>query len=180
VPVRSAVRSLLARSRLGATASRAPSRRSRAPSGSPCRCRHRSTHAPWRPAYLGNERRPPSSTPASRNLLTNASFEHSSSGWYKNAFASASNLQQYNSAARSHDGNGFLEMNTSTAGGSIAQDVQVATNPGDSYAFSIWLRSPTGHPISGSVCLWGPGRYERERRDELHRRPPVDSGYGPA
>lgn len=51
------------RSRLSETTSRAPSRRLRAPSGSPCRCRHRSTHTPWRPPSLGNERRPPADPP---------------------------------------------------------------------------------------------------------------------
>ena len=92
-----------------------------------------------------------------KNLLTNASFEHSGGGWNRIANASSVNYTTYNNAARAHDGTGFMEMNTSVPGGSVAQDVVTPLSPGDSYTYSVWLRSPTGHPISGSVCLWGMG-----------------------
>jgi len=63
----------------------------------------------------------------------------------------------YKNASRSHEGGHFMEANTSKAGGSLAQDVSITTKPGESYAFSVWVRSPTGARISGTVALWGLG-----------------------
>ena len=97
------------------------------------------------------------------NLLQNASFESSSAGWRANNLASAVNLQQYGSSHypppfACYDGYGFLEMNTSQAGGSVAQDVTIAPQPGQSYSFSVWLRAAPGvNSVSGSVALWGLG-----------------------
>ncbi len=95
--------------------------------------------------------------------LQNASFESSSAGWRANNLASAVNLQQYGSSHypppfACYDGYGFLEMNTSQAGGSVAQDVTIAPQPGQSYSFSVWLRAAPGvNSVSGSVALWGLG-----------------------
>ena len=97
------------------------------------------------------------------NLLQNASFESSSAGWRANNLASAVNLQQYKSSHypapfSSYVGSGFLEMNTSQPGGSVAQDVTISTQPGQSFSFSVWLRAAPGqNPVSGSVALWGLG-----------------------
>jgi hypothetical protein len=94
--------------------------------------------------------------------LQNASFESSAAGWLPKNLASAVNLLQYNpgnyGANYAHDGAGFLEMNTSTPGGSVAQDVPVPPLPGQSYSFSVWLRAAPGvNSVSGTVALWGLG-----------------------
>jgi hypothetical protein len=95
--------------------------------------------------------------------LNNASFESSSAGWFANNLASAVNFQQYNpgnyGTNYAHDGSGFLEMNTSTPGGSVAQDVPgYYPQPGESYSFSVWLRAAPGvNSVSGTVALWGLG-----------------------
>jgi hypothetical protein len=91
--------------------------------------------------------------------LTNASFENSAGGWNRIAFASSVNYTTYKNAARAHDGVGFMEMNTAVAGGSVAQDVAISTSPGESYTYSVWLRSlaPGGAPVSGSLALYGMG-----------------------
>jgi len=96
------------------------------------------------------------------NLLKNASFESSSAGWRANNLAGSVNLQQYNPGVGpgyAHDGSGYLEMNTSQAGGSVAQDISIPPQQGQSYTFSVWLRaSPSAtSQISGTVTLWGLG-----------------------
>src|SRR5436305_1040617 len=92
------------------------------------------------------------------NLLQQASFESSAAGWRPVNLASGVNLAQYNNVARAHDGSGFLEMNTSLPGGSVAQDVSVSTQPGQSYSFSVWLRAaPGASPVSGTLALWALG-----------------------
>src|SRR5271168_4491369 len=99
-------------------------------------------------------------TPAG-NVLQNASFQSSSAGWRANNLASAVSLAQYKSSHYpapffSYDGSGFLEMNTSQPEGSVAQDVTVFPQPGQSYSFSVWLRAAPGvNSVSGSVTLWG-------------------------
>jgi len=92
--------------------------------------------------------------------LENASFESSSAGWRANNLASSVNLKQYRpGVGYPHDGEGYLEMNTSQPGGSVAQDVKISTQPGQSWSFSVWLRAAPNvtSPISGTVALWGLG-----------------------
>jgi hypothetical protein len=119
--------------------------------------------APWTVAYwrIGSVGAPPPPPPpptlSSRNLLLNASFENSAGGWAPIHNGGQVWHVPYRNAARSHDGGGFLEMNTSVQGGSVYQDVAVATTVGDSYTFSAWMRSPSGKRISGSLALWGMG-----------------------
>jgi len=116
--------------------------------------------APWKVAYwrLGSVGSTPPPTSPSRNLLTNASFEHNAGGWSTINNGGIVNYATYNNlVGRSHDGAGFMEMNTSVPGGSVYQDVAVAPSPGQSYTFSVWLRSPNGTPVSGTLALWGMG-----------------------
>src|SRR5262249_6321496 len=90
--------------------------------------------------------------------LQQASFESSTAGWRPVNLASGVNFAQYNNAARAHDGSGFLEMNSSLPNGSVAQDVNVSAQPGQSYSFSVWLRAAPGTgPVSGTLALWGLG-----------------------
>jgi LasA protease len=102
----------------------------------------------------------PDNTPlwnaGTNNLLSNPSFEQlpGAPGWGRNANAGNENIQAYGDASRAHDGVGFLEANTSVVGGSIAQDVAVTPQPGRTYTFSIWLRSPDGSPFSVCVAIW--------------------------
>jgi hypothetical protein len=101
---------------------------------------------------------PPTPTLSTRNLLSNASFENGSAGgWVNGANAASVQHVAYDGAARSREGHWFMEANTSVSRGSLAQDVAITTSPGQSYAFSVWLRSPTGTQISGTVSLWGLG-----------------------
>jgi hypothetical protein len=100
--------------------------------------------------------------PLTENLLENASFASSSAGWFANAEAGSVSYAQYPSShyypGFAHDGGGFLEMNTSEAGASIAQNVAITTQPGQSYSLSVWLRSAPGQgPVSGVLALWGLG-----------------------
>lgn len=46
---------------------------------------------------------------------------------------------------------------------SFFQDVSRASAPGDSYTWSIWIKSPSSQPISGSLVLWNlrPGGSEQ-------------------
>ena len=115
--------------------------------------------SPWKVAYwrLGSIGGVPP-TLGTSNLLSDASFEQGSSPWKPIAAAGTTvNYCTYNDPSYAHDGDSYLETNTLPAGGSMAQDVAVTTSPGQSYTFSIWLRSHSSTPISGTVSLWGMG-----------------------
>ena len=102
---------------------------------------------------------PPPPPPRYRpNLLSNASFELGNvSGWNRGALASSVNYTAYTDRAHAHDGASYMAMNTSQANASVSQDVGVAAQPGESYDFSIWLRSPSGQPLTGALALWALG-----------------------
>ena len=89
--------------------------------------------------------------------LQQASFESSAAGWRPVNLTGDVNLAQYNNAAFAHDGSGFLETKTSLPGGSVAQNVSVSTQAGQSYSFSVWLRSAGASPVSGTLAVWGLG-----------------------
>jgi hypothetical protein len=95
--------------------------------------------------------------------LENANFQASASGWFPNANSSGVNMAQKNpgpyGAGYAKVGSGFLEMNTNAVQGSVAQNVPIVPEPGQSYAFSVWLRAPPGAhtPFKVSVALWGLG-----------------------
>jgi hypothetical protein len=77
------------------------------------------------------------------------------SGWN---LTPGANWAAYNNGT-AHDGQYFLETNTGSAGAgaSVWQDVPVATAPGQSFSFSVWLRSPSGKAVGACVVLWGLG-----------------------
>ncbi len=90
----------------------------------------------------------------------NASFERdvgwdTPGYWQRNCNPGGVVWARYSGGAKS--GDYFLEANTATSGGSICQDMNVVPLPGQSYVFSIWLRSPTSQVASGSVALWALG-----------------------
>ena len=101
---------------------------------------------------------PPPPSLGTSNMLSNASFgEGNFNSWTTLPVTGGGvNVAAYKNSA-AHDGSWYGESNTSTAGGSVLQDVAVTTQPGQSYSFSIWIRSPTGAPVSGTVALWGLG-----------------------
>jgi hypothetical protein len=86
----------------------------------------------------------------------NASFERDvgweTPGWWtRNCNPGGVTWARYPGDAKT--GGYFLEANTATSGGSICQDLNVVPLSGQSYAFSIWLRSPTSQVATGSVVL---------------------------
>ena len=90
--------------------------------------------------------------------LTNASFELGSPApWNKFNLASNVNLTTYTNASVAKGGSAYAEMNSSAANGSVGQDVAVAPQPGQSYSFSVWVRSADGSTVNGAVNLWGLG-----------------------
>jgi hypothetical protein len=89
------------------------------------------------------------------DLLRNASFEMSNATGWGTVDPSGTNFAVYQDRGRSKEGQYFLETNTTRADGSIHQDVG-GVNPitGQSFAFSVWLRSANpGVTLTGSVAL---------------------------
>jgi hypothetical protein len=104
----------------------------------------------WLHATGGSSR----SSPA--NLLTSASFESdNSTGW---SLTTGANVAEYDNGT-AHDGQYYLEMNTGSAGvgASLYQDVATNTTAGQSFSFSVWMRSADGSPVGVCVALWGLG-----------------------
>lgn len=98
-----------------------------------------------------------SGAPGLGDLLRNSSFEEGTfAGWGPgNGAVNQAAYQSGNVAAK--EGAWFGASNTSVAGRSIAQTINVAPAQGSSYTFSVWLRSSVSTPFSGTLTLWGLG-----------------------
>ena len=109
-------------------------------------------HSPRNPYTNGSTSQP------AGNLLQSASFEGGSFAGWAALPSSGVGTAVYKSAS-SHDGSYFAEMNTGTAGAgaSLYQDVAIDTTPGQSFSFSVWMRSPTATHEGVCVVLWGLG-----------------------
>ena len=96
--------------------------------------------------------------PSLTDLLSNASFEEGNfNGWTTLPLNGGTvNVAAYSNSS-AHDGEWYGESNVTTAGSSVFQSVSVAPQLGQSYTFSIWLRSPAGVPASGTLALFGVG-----------------------
>ena len=53
-----------------------------------------------------------------------------------------------------HDGSNFLQATATVAGGSVLQDVAVASASGQPFAVSSWFRAGSATPVSGQLCAW--------------------------
>ncbi len=97
-------------------------------------------------------------SPRPSNLLTDASFENDqAAGWGTLAAGSGTvNYAAYTSSSVP-EGDNYLEFNTSTAGGSVYQDVGASLSAGQSYTFSVWARNHSSSSESTCVVLWGIG-----------------------
>ena len=93
--------------------------------------------------------------PSSQNLLSNGS-------WGTGQFApwtgisvngGTTNYGAYSNSSIAQEGTTYAASNTSTRGGSIYQDVPASSSPGQSYTFSIWVKSSTSIPVSGMLSL---------------------------
>jgi hypothetical protein len=89
------------------------------------------------------------------NLLANGSFENSANPWQ--VYEIATNLTAYNNSNYAVEGSWYGEMNTSQTNGSVYQDVAIAAQAGQSYTFSIWVRSADGTAFSGMLNLFALG-----------------------
>jgi hypothetical protein len=99
-------------------------------------------------------------TSTTSNLLSNASFGAGTfAPWSTIAVKGGKvNYAAYDTpAGTAEQGSWYGASNTSTAGGSIYQDAGVTTSPGQSYTFSIWIRSSTTATVTGTVALYGLG-----------------------
>ena len=85
--------------------------------------------------------------------LSNASFEM---GSFKNWDKFPDGFIDYQSTGDStaKEGGGIGRVQTTVAGRSFAQDVGVAPQPGQSYTFSMWVKSTTSTPFKGTIALW--------------------------
>ncbi len=113
-------------------------------------------HAPTSPPP------PPPPALASRNLLSNGSWGSGQWGPWQTIPVNGGKMNwiAYDNPAIAQQGAWYGASNTAAAGGSIYQDVPVTTSPGQSYTFSIWIRSASKSRVSGAVVLWGIGGTE--------------------
>ena len=88
--------------------------------------------------------------------LTNASFEVSG-GWSRWANATSVSAVSMTDAAYAQEGHGWLGVTTSTAGGSIAQQVFAIPQAGHTYTFSAWLRTSGAATVTGRLKLTAVG-----------------------
>lgn len=92
-----------------------------------------------------------------RNLLRNGSLEEGSAVGWGVLGPGTTNVAAYNDAARAKDQGWYGETNVSEPGGSIYQDIAIAPQQGESYAFSLWVRSKTTAPVQLNIVLWAAG-----------------------
>jgi len=98
-------------------------------------------------------------------LLRNASFELATSPWQPFGGSQETAMTTHTGAAE--DGQSYLETNTSTAGGSVFQDVSAAVTPGQDDTLAIWVRSHSGQPLTGTLALWAMGINGQESRSTI-------------
>ena len=92
----------------------------------------------------------PARTPAQ---MVSPSFESGPGAWgYSNGFV---NQQIYSNGAE--DGTHYFATNTDVLGHSLSQDVPWPVSRTTAYTATIWLRSASGVPYSGTLALWGLG-----------------------
>ena len=95
-------------------------------------------------------------------MLKNASFELSGNGtppgdWSNSSGPIETYCQPFSPGLTSHDGHCIAEAN-SPNGGNVYQDITDLSSSqlaaGNSYDFSVWLRSPSGQPFNACVNLF--------------------------
>ena len=97
---------------------------------------------------------------ALNNLLSNASFmwgaPSCSTPLSWKGFSNGGTMYQcsYVEESRAQQGSVFEEMHGTVANVSLAQDLAVSPQPGQSYSFSVWLRAPAGS-VTGTVSIYG-------------------------
>ncbi|KPL85754.1 carbohydrate binding domain-containing protein [Herpetosiphon geysericola] len=86
--------------------------------------------------------------------LINPSFENSTQGWATNGLC---NITTY--AGSAIHGNHYLAANRNgtEACSSIYQDVAYSLQANHTYRLAVWVRSPNGTPLYGTLALWGIG-----------------------
>jgi hypothetical protein len=90
--------------------------------------------------------------------LENASFENNVATGWKTLAANGGRVQALAQTGTGLlEGSSFLKLGTSQPGGSVYQDVPVDLVPGQSYTFSVWLRSNAPSTENVCVVLWGFG-----------------------
>ena len=90
--------------------------------------------------------------------LENASFENNvATGWSTLAAKGGRVQALAQSGTGLPEGSSFLKLGTSQPSGSVYQDVPADLVPGQSYTFSVWLRSNAPSKENVCVVLWGLG-----------------------
>ncbi|TFC72404.1 hypothetical protein E3O45_12700 [Cryobacterium sp. TMS1-20-1] len=93
-----------------------------------------------------------------QNVLRASSFEGNVfAPWERSGSEVNTQVRSSSTALAAKDGSYFAATNTSTAGGSIRQDVQRQTTPGHTYTAEVWVRSEDGQPFNGVLALWALG-----------------------
>jgi hypothetical protein len=95
------------------------------------------------------------------NHLVNGSWEQGSfTGWASfpdGPLSYVSSRDDPSAPAIAHEGGGYGEVATAVNPRSFAQDVGVGPQPGQSYTYSVWVRSSSAARISGTLALWALG-----------------------
>ncbi len=98
------------------------------------------------------------STTCTPELLSNASFE-SSSSWTAHDQASSVSLTWVSNSSSGREGSGYLQTSTTAVGGSVWQDASFTPAQYDNYAGAVWVKAdavlPT--PITGSLTISATG-----------------------
>jgi hypothetical protein len=88
----------------------------------------------------------------STNLIVNSSFE-GSTGWHTNYLAESVDYRRQPDP-HAPDGSTVAAVTASKEQGSIAQDVDRDVRAGETYEFSVLVRSATDVPIDGRIGMW--------------------------
>ena len=90
--------------------------------------------------------------------LANASFEGAQTAGWEMGNPKGGRVRTFaHRAPGLPEGGSLLEVSSSRSGGSVYQDVPLIAVPGQSYTFSIWVRSAATTKANVCVVLWGIG-----------------------
>lgn len=92
----------------------------------------------------------------SLSLLRNGSFEEGNGlGW--GVLSAGTNIAAYGNASVAREGAWYGAMNVAVPKGSVYQDIAQASQAGESYTYSMWVRKESPGTVTGSLALFGLG-----------------------
>ncbi|MBA2279243.1 Ig-like domain-containing protein [Candidatus Saccharibacteria bacterium] len=110
---------------------------------------------PWNDITSSIEVKNRATAVASTEMLQNPGFEQGNVVWTTSVPSGVVfNYNVLSTAGQAKEGTKYMEANSTPYGASLYQVVTANQEPGSTYRWSAWVRSPSCTPVNGHVTLW--------------------------